>query len=159
MEWYKSPEAIELLNKTEKGRFVYIWKAFYDDGTIVRQFPEEQFDKYLNELIPISDADRVPVDKLDVRKVKELVLIPTGICRTYAPWLNPVRLVVDIEAGEKFISFWCVDRDMFSGREIARHVVGISKPVNGSQAKFFVTISPSGNVTVATNENLSYEGE
>jgi hypothetical protein len=159
MHWYSTPEANALLNATSAGRFAFLWKVTLDDGTVVTQFPAEVFDRYLTEPIAIVDENRTSVDRLDVRKVKELVLIPSAIGRTLAPWLSPVRLVVDLEAGEKFISFWSVDREMISGFEIARHVVGISKPLNGNQAKFFVVVSPSGNITVATKEDLSFEGE
>lgn len=162
LQWFKTEYARQFMAATNNGKFAYIWEATYTDGSKVKQFSDALFQQLLDDDAPVPanlDEVRGTVDKLDVRKVKEFVLYPTGVACRYIPLIQPVRLIVDVENGEKFISYWLADYYQMTNSFMYRHVVGISKPVNGAAAKFFTVLSPIGQVTVATNDNQSYAGE
>lgn len=150
-----------LLAATANGRYTFVWQALLEDGSVVSQFEDSLLQQILTapELPANLEEQRVSVERLDVRKVKEFFLLPTGAARACNSCLSPIRLVVNLDAGEKFISYWLTDSSPTTGQTLSRHVVGLSKPVNGSAAKFFVIINPTGSQTIATDDNQSYDGE
>lgn len=159
--WFKTETGVAFLKATFQGKFAYLWVAVLSDGTEVKQFPDEAFDKLINDPDVNGESlepQRVSVDRLDVKKVKELYLFPSAAAKKFVH-LEPVRLIINIEAGEKFVSYWLTDWNPDTGVYFTRHVVGISKLVNGKQAKFFAIIGPTGRVTIATDDNQSFDGE
>lgn len=163
--WYATPEGMDYLNRTNGGMFSFVWVARYNDGTIMRQLEPKIMKQALDNPDFVVPKHLVQsVSKLDVRKLQEFLLLPTALSQKEAPWLKEVRLKIDLKAGEKFISYWLTDyalqkEDPRRPTYLRRHVVGISKTLNGTQAKFLTIISVSGKVMVCTNENQSFEGE
>jgi hypothetical protein len=166
---YELPQVKEFLAISNGGESAYMWIAEYVDGTQHSQFPPEQFDKFQKDssCMPSISLGK-SVGKLDVAQVKELILVPTAHARAFLPWLTPVRLVVQPDKGEKFISYRLCDMSTIirstdgkavGSARVTRYVVGISQYANGAQVKTFVVLSPSGLVTVTSTEDMSYEGE
>lgn len=163
--WYATPEGIDYLRKTEGGMFSFVWVARYNDGMIMRQFEPKIMKQALDNPDFVVPKHLVQsVSKLDVRKTQEFLLLPTALSRKVAFWLKEVRLKIDLKAGEKFISYWLTDyalqkTDPRRPTYLRRHVVGISKTLNGTQAKFLTVVSVGGSITVCTNDDQSFEGE
>lgn len=151
----------QMLATTQSGAYAYLWTAKLNDGTQVTQFEPELFKKLLEteQVIQGLDNLRTSVDKLDVKKVQEIYLIPSFNAKKAIPDLQPMRLHIELDKGEKFISYFMVDSHPTGGWKYYRHVLGISKLVNGAAVKMFMVVEPYGAVTFTTNENLSYGGE
>ena len=147
-----------LLQATDGGRTLYAWEAFHSDGSIVRQYDEITFFRALSDSSFAPPIDRIiSISKIYPEKLKEFFLWPTAFALNNSPKLSkvPIRLVINPAKGEKLICQWCTDINITTGGELRRQVVGIEK--DGHKVMF--VISPSGVMTMATNDDISFEGE
>lgn len=164
---YEVPEVRDLLAHTNGGESFWLWAAEYDDGTVISQFDTDTMNQMLLDPLTVPSVNLgKSVNVLDVSRVKELILYPSAHARSVCSWLSPIRLVVNLKKGEKFISFRLQSRTVIlngtqeiGALRICRFVVGIVQHINGAAVKTFTIISPSGLVTVASSDDQSYEGE
>ena len=154
--WYAG-EGIEFLDATDGGRLAFTWEATYRDGAKFRQYDDITFFRALTDNSFIPSIDRiVSTDKIDRSRVVEFVLIPIA----YTLWKCPrigrsFRVAVDPMQGEKLIANWCTDVNTTTGKVIRRHVIGIEQ----EDGRVLFIVSPSGTMVLATNDDISFEGE
>lgn len=153
--WYKDHTAIMIA--TDYGRTMFVWQAKYADGTTIRQYDEINFMRAIGDPNFIPSIDHIISNReADPERVVEFKLFPIAYVRTRCPWFaHSYRLVIRPEKGERYIFHWCVDHNTTTGQTIKRQVIGIE---NSGQSTYFV-ISPSGAMTIAQTEDLSFEGE
>jgi len=155
--WYATDEARHILKATGDGMLLFTWKAVLRSGLEVAQFQFIEFLRALKDeqyVPPIGE--RISASELPKEEVSAFVLFPIAMTRKYCPWFQkPIVVTLDLEAGDRFIAHWLVDHTPKTDYKIHRHVVGIER----DGVKFSTVISPSGLITIVTNENQSYEGE
>lgn len=145
------------MQATAGGLLMFVWEAEYDDGRVVRQFDDVNF------LRAMTDADFVPpedlrlsVDTLEKEHVSQFTLLPIAMTRKRTPWFQqPIGVLLDLPRGDRFVNYWLTDFTPRTGYTIRRNVVGIQR--NG--ATLLTIISPSGRISVCSNDNHSFEGE
>lgn len=166
---YNLPPVKEYLEVSNGGDTAYIWMAEYVDGTVLSQFSPELSYQFQADpaFVPVLESG-LSIKELDEEQVKEFILAPTAHARQYLPWLTPVHIVIDRDKGEKFISYRLVysssalfapDGTPVGTGRVVRFVVGISREIEGVEFKVLTVLSPSGLVTVTSNDLISYEGE
>lgn len=154
--WYRSEEGRRFLARTDNGLWMFVWEAVYTDSTVVRQFGDLEFHRALTDAAYTPPADgRISVDSLDKSKVTIFTLHPTAITREYFFNVRPVVTLCRPDKGEQLLSYWLTDYIPATGYRLRRTVVGIQK---GGQ-RILAVISPSGQITICTDDNQSYEGE
>lgn len=157
--WYATPEGQRFMAKTNGGQNMFLWEAVLIDGRIIRQYPEIEFNRIMNDADYIAnDQERRSVVSLGPEKfnVVSFRLYPTALTRQGAPWfLRPISVELRPKQGEFFESYWLTDRTPATGYILRRHVIGMRK---GDQVSLTV-ISPSGKITICSDDNVSYEGE
>ena len=136
---------------------MFVWEAKYDDGRVVRQFDDVNFTRAMTDadFVPSEDL-RLSVDALEKEHVSQFTLYPIAMTRNRAPWFQqPISVYVDLEKGDRFVSAWLTDYTPKTGYVIRRSVIGIDR--NGT--RLLTVISPSGRISVCSNDNQSFEGE
>jgi hypothetical protein len=156
-DWYATEEGQKFMGATEGGMLMFMWEARYDDGRVVRQFDDVNFTRAM------TDADFVPpeslrlsVDSLEKEHVSQFTLYPIAMTRSKSTWFQqPIDVYLDLKQGDRFISSWLTDYSPKAGYVLRRSVIGIER--NGT--RLLTIISPSGRITICSNENQSFEGE
>ncbi len=115
-----------------ESKYAYHWVAEYANG---EQHNQEELKS---------------VEFLDKEQVKAFHLVP--MCSS----VPPVTVKLDLEDGERFISYWLVDYNINTGTKLYRHVVGIQQK---DGFKTLMVVSPNGKITLCTDDNQSYAGE
>jgi len=153
--WYID-DGDKVMNDTDGGRMLYAWKAIYEDGTCARQYDEITFMRALNDALYVPPIDRIiSISTVDQDRVRELILYPIAYALRHCPRASTVRVVVNPKKGEKLLVYWCTDVNVTTGHTIRRQVVGIER----DGQKLLFVLSPSGTMTLATNDDVSFDGE
>lgn len=162
MDFYRTAEGIELMDKTNEGMFAFVWEAEDVEGAIVRQFDEVAFQMALRDdefVLPVDPLLRLSVDALDRERIRKFKLLATALAKKLNPVLSPEIFVEpNLESGERFKSYWLVDHNVNTGRKIFRTVIGIERSA-GEPRLDLTVISPSGICQVCHDDNCSFEGE
>ena len=159
--WYTTPEGREFMSQTDGGQWNFIWEARYNDGRVVRQFGEIEFHRAMtDETYVPPESLRISVDSLDRERVSQFILWPIALTRKHCPWFQrPIVAVLKPEQGKFFLNHWLTDYTPKTGYRLRRHVIGIRQVVGSEEIHSLVVVSPDGQITIAPDENISYEGE
>jgi hypothetical protein len=162
--WYATEEAKHVLQVTDDGMFLFVWRAVLRSGLEVNQFQPIELSRALSDeqYVPPGEL-RISSSELPKEEVESFSLYPIAVTRKYCPWFQkPIVVKLDLEAGDRFISHWLVTHTLgyhtaagVMDFRLRRHVVGIER----DGVYFSTVISPSGLITIVTDENQSYEGE
>ena len=147
----------ELLQRTDFGRQMFTWSALYADRSLHLQYPEVFFYRTLtdSEFVPPT-SEIVSVDRLDKEQVVEFTLYPIAITRKICPYFSrDIRTVINLQKGERLQTNWCTDYNANSQELLRRQVVGIRRGDN----LVLTVFSPTGGITIATTEDVSFDGE
>lgn len=161
--WYRSPECQKLFSETDFGRYMFIWEAILDDGSVLRQFEDIAFERALTDPDFTLPAElRLSTDIIPRDKVVEFALFYTAKTRAVCPWFVGdclCRLYLHPEKQE-LLAYWLVDHHIQGGpgvSELVRQVVGWKHKETGK--KKLVIISPSGAMSESDTDDGSWEGE
>lgn len=168
--WYQSEDARFVMSATDKGKQLFTWEGFYQDGAVIRQYDEVAFYRALTDVDYVPDQARlVSTGALDKKKTVKFILHPIALTRKHCPWFpHPYTVSVRPEVGERLLAFWEVDYRPRDGFKLFRHAIGIQlvdpKVVldNGDEkeiSRSVLVFSPSGSITLAGTTNVSFEGE
>lgn len=162
MDFYKTAEGVELMDKTNEGMFTFVWEAEDVEGAVVRQFDEVAFQMALRDdefVLPIDPLLRLSVDTLDRERIRKFKLLATALAKRLNPSL-PSEMFVEpnLEDGERFKFYWLVDHTVETGRKIFRTVIGVEHLI-GEHHLDLIVISPSGKSQICHDDNCSFEGE
>jgi len=159
--WYASPEGQHILAATDCGRYMFVWEALYGDGTKIRQFDTVPFTRAMTDesYVPPSDL-RLSADCLDGMRVVQFNLYPIALVRKRCPWFQkPIEVRLKPSQGEFFLGYWLTDLTPKTGYTLCRHVIGLKQVLRIQELKTMVVLSPSGQITICSDDNQSFEGE
>lgn len=161
--WYQTSAGKEYLAATNNGQLSFVWEAVYDDGTLYHQYDEITFLRCLKDssFNPPSE-DIVSTERLDKKRVVKFSLIPTAFTSLHCPWFQrPYSVVLRPHLGERLLAYWSTDWRPQTNYTLRRQVIGIQKvnPDEIEVTRVIFVISPSGLMTMATNDNVSFETE
>lgn len=119
----------------------YIWVATMDDGNVIQQMD------------PVGSG-LTNFNTVDLEHCKEIAIVPFRFKAPGKPKNLPtIRVLPQLDKGERAFWHWLVDIDTATGDKFYRHVVGLQLP-DGSKI-YTVTVSLTGEVSICTNEDLA----
>lgn len=160
-DWYATEKAQQVLSRTNGGMMMFVWEAILEDGRVIRQFDDVNFSRAITDedFVPPEDS-RLSVDTLEKEHVSQFRLHPIAFIKKNAPWFQQ-PIVVNLRKGrdERLTSMWETDFTPRTGYSLRRTVLGMKRKVGNEEISMFVVLSPSGQITICSDTNQSFEGE
>lgn len=159
-EWRESDQFKQFLAMTGEGAFIYVWIAELVDGTYICQFDDKGMDmaSFKDGIAFPPESSRRSTNTLPYDKIKAMYFMPTWLCVANSLSIKPVRVLVNLEDGDRIFAYWQVDHSAIRNDTIRRNVIGISKTVGGIIQNFYLVIGPHGSITICTNPNQNFVG-
>lgn len=160
-DWYATEKAQQILAATNGGMLMFAWEAILEDGRVIRQFDDVIFSRAITDedFVPPEDS-RLSVDALGKERVSQFRLHPIAYVKKNCPWFQqPVVVSLRLARDERLTSLWETDFSPRTGYTLRRTVIGIKRKVGEEEVGTFVVLSPSGQITICSDTNQSFEGE